>query len=609
MTALLNNWMVRVAALAVGLAVVGVVGYTRLAAAPARPELRTAPVQRANVTQTVSVSGAINPSAQVRLNFKSGGRLAEVLVSAGQEVQPGQPLARLDDTDQRISLAQAEANLASAQAKYAIALAGDDIASLRLSVDNAQRTLDRLVANYNAAKTNLEVLYQKATGDRDSAAANVALANATLATLQQELSSATAQSTDVKNASSSASTVQTNLQQAQLQLALLDTAFADLRSATSALRAEIDRADAGSPDVQAFAAAQTAHSASLARAQGAVDAAGSPLAAAVTNGNAVLASLNATGTKADAGLDSARADAAALVQQVGTAQQHLTRSKSTLGGLSGAASTITDAITGSSIANAQNSLATAKQSLQAKLNSRNADLLTALSAAQSAQAAVENARNALANTVLAAPARGVVAQLNAQPGEFVGGGTSANPLVLLSTTGALVLHGTIGEADVARLQVGQVATVTVDAIGTDRRLTGRVTNIDPQASIQQGVPVYGVDITLALEEPAIRAGMSGTASVIVASKRDVLVVPNLAIRNLGGRRGVQVLREGQAVDVTEVRFGIANEQVTEVLAGLEEGELVVLPTARAGATPAGGIRFGPPPGGGGGPGSGPGPGR
>lgn len=608
MGALLGNWVVRVAALVAGLAVVGAVGYARLTAAPAKPEVRTAAVQRANLTQTVAVSGAINPSAQVRLNFKSAGRLAEVFVTVGQEVAAGDRLARLDDTDQRISVAQAAANLASAQAKYAIAVAGDEIASLRLSADNAQRTLDRLLANYAAAKANLEVLYQRALTDRDSAGTNVALANATLATLQQELSSATAQSTDVKNASGSASTVQTNLQQAQLQLALLDTALADLRGATSALQAEIARADAGSADAQAYAAAQAANSASLERARSAVDAASNPLAAATTNGNAVLAALNTAATKGDTGLDSARADAAALVHQVGTAQQHLTRAKSTLGGLSGAVTTITDAITGSSVASAQNSLATARQSLQAKLNSRDADLLTALASAQSAQASVENARNALANTVLTAPVRGVVTQANAQPGEFVGGGTSANPLVLLSTVGALVLHGTIGEADVARLALGQVATVTVDAIGTDKRLTGRVTNIDPAASIQQGVPVYGVDVTLELDDSAIRAGMSGTASVIVASKRDVLVVPNLAIRNLGGRRGVQALREGQTVDVTEVRFGIANDQVTEVLEGLEEGELVVLPTARAGATPAGGIRFGPAPGGGA-PGGGPGHGR
>jgi hypothetical protein len=103
------------------------------------------------------------------------------------------------------------------------------------------------------------------------------------------------------------------------------------------------------------------------------------------------------------------------------------------------------------------------------------------------------------------------------------------------------------------------------------------------ATIQQGVPVYGVDVTIDLLSQALRPGMSGTAQVIIASKQGVLTVPNLAIRSQGGRRYVQVLKDGEAVD-TEVTFGIANDTVTEVSSGLEEGQLVVLPQPRAGST-------------------------
>ena len=150
----------------------------------------------------------------------------------------------------------------------------------------------------------------------------------------------------------------------------------------------------------------------------------------------------------------------------------------------------------------------------------------------------------------------------------------------LANTSAMVLHGTVGESDVAKLRLGLVANVTVDAVGATSRMTGKVTSLDPVATIQQGVPVYGVDVTIDLPQQAVKPGMTGTANVVIASKQGVLTVPNLAIRSTGGRRYVQVLKDGEAVD-TDVTFGIANDTVTEVASGLSEGDLVVLPAARA----------------------------
>src|SRR5439155_25455978 len=132
--------------------------------------------------------------------------------------------------------------------------------------------------------------------------------------------------------------------------------------------------------------------------------------------------------------------------------------------------------------------------------------------------------------------------------------------------------------------------------GSGTRMTGRITSLDPVATIQQGVPVYGTDVTIDLPSPAVKPGMTGTANVVIASRQGVLTVPNLAIRSASGRRYVQVLKDGEAVD-TDVTFGIANDTVTEVTSGLAEGDLVVLPQSRVTSTPRPGGGFG----GGGGP--------
>src|SRR3979409_2631634 len=82
---------------------------------------------------------------------------------------------------------------------------------------------------------------------------------------------------------------------------------------------------------------------------------------------------------------------------------------------------------------------------------------------------------------------------------------------------------------------------------------------------------------------AVKPGMSGTANVIIASSPNALTVPNLAVKTASGRRYLTVMKDGQQVD-TDVTFGIGNDTVTEVLTGVQEGDVVVLPQPRAAAS-------------------------
>ncbi|MEP7003870.1 MAG: hypothetical protein ABI888_04955, partial [Chloroflexota bacterium] len=131
---------------------------------------------------------------------------------------------------------------------------------------------------------------------------------------------------------------------------------------------------------------------------------------------------------------------------------------------------------------------------------------------------------------------------------------------------------------------GQVSTITVDAVGT-AKMTGKVTSLDPVATIASGVPVYGIDVTIDLPSAQVKPGMSGTAQIILASSPNALVVPNLAVKTQAGRRYLTVMKDGQQVD-TDVTFGISSETVTEVLTGVVEGDVVVLPQPRAAASGA-----------------------
>jgi len=92
--------------------------------APAAAETRTAQVTRGAVTQSVAVSGSVSSAGTVKLNPATNGKVAQLLVSVGQAVTAGQPLAKLDTTDLEAALASAQNNVDAAQTNYSKALSG-----------------------------------------------------------------------------------------------------------------------------------------------------------------------------------------------------------------------------------------------------------------------------------------------------------------------------------------------------------------------------------------------------------------------------------------------------------------------------------------------------
>ena len=80
-------------------------------------EWRTALVKRGSVSAVVSATGALEPLTSVEVKSNVGGQVVELTVDEGDTVHAGQLLARIDPADQLSRVQQAQANLASAQAK------------------------------------------------------------------------------------------------------------------------------------------------------------------------------------------------------------------------------------------------------------------------------------------------------------------------------------------------------------------------------------------------------------------------------------------------------------------------------------------------------------
>ncbi len=613
---ILMTWPGRIFAIAlIGLMAGGAVFVSRANAPAAKTELRTQAVTKGSVIQSVAVSGSVAASNQTKMSFKTAGKIAALYVSVGQQVTAGQPLAKLDTTDLEAALAQAQANLVTAQNNYnrTASTTSDSQKALNQArqqaaqdLATAQAALNKITTNYASAKSNF-------TAYTDNAASGISSFQDSLGTIQSQVDALIAEMStivgggdtgDLRNALNAISAANSPaLQNARANsLTLLSPALADYRSARSALLsvvADFDAAlGAGSDTTSIASSLQLAQTSRLTTA---LDTTSAVLGTVQTSVTTAQSSLNTQSTKTlHDPFDQWRADLATLYTLVGGQQQSVSTVKLKITQAATYLGTVNDAVGGSIATATQNVTTTAQRGQQSidaattSLSSKPYDLASSQASVDNAASAVDTAQSNLTNATITAPTAGVVASVASQVGE-----TAANPFMVLANTTALVLHGTIGESDVAKVKIGLVANIAVDAVTAAGRMTGRVTSLDPLATIQSGVPVYGIDVTIDLPNAQVKPGMTGTATVIIASRQGVLTVPNLAIRTTNGRRYLQILKDGEAVD-TDVTFGIANDTTTEVVTGVAEGDLVVLPAARATATArpgAGGGGFG---GGGGG---------
>src|SRR5256712_1563428 len=171
---ILMTWPGRIFAVAlIGLMAGGAVFVSRANAPAAKTELRTQAVTKGSVIQSVAVSGSVAAMNQTKMTFKSTGKISNIYVSVGQQVTAGQPLAKLDTTDLEAALAQAQANLVSAQNNYNRTASTTSDAQKALQqarqqaaqdLATAQAALNKLTANYSSAKSNFTSFTDNATG-------------------------------------------------------------------------------------------------------------------------------------------------------------------------------------------------------------------------------------------------------------------------------------------------------------------------------------------------------------------------------------------------------------------------------------------------------------
>ena len=187
--------------------------------------------------------------------------------------------------------------------------------------------------------------------------------------------------------------------------------------------------------------------------------------------------------------------------------------------------------------------------------------------------ALEQLESAKEGYPVVAPFDGVVAEVDVAPGDDV----NANTVVLkLVDPSVFEVSSSVDEIDVSQVQVGQEATVSLDAL-TDVELSGNVSSISSFANSQSGVVSYSVTI-LVTSIPLgvqLRQGMSATATITNQLATNVLLVPTKAISNSSTNPAVTVMVNG-VTEVRAVTVGESNDEYTEIVSGLNAGDEVVV---------------------------------
>ena len=212
------------------------------------------------------------------------------------------------------------------------------------------------------------------------------------------------------------------------------------------------------------------------------------------------------------------------------------------------------------------------EAAELKIEAADLQLEAANSQLVAAEQALDEAQKQLDEATLTAPFRGVVTSVDVIEGDTVSATTTIAHLIDLAT---MELNVELDEIDIPGVKLGQEAIIELDALPA-LNLEGRVTTIHPVPTVEADVVFYEVRIDFdAPQGSGLRVGMSAEADIIISERSGVLLVPDRAIKQDSQGNPIVYVMVDEQIEERPVVIGISDGYQTEIVSGLEEGEIVV----------------------------------
>jgi RND family efflux transporter MFP subunit len=176
---------------------------------------------------------------------------------------------------------------------------------------------------------------------------------------------------------------------------------------------------------------------------------------------------------------------------------------------------------------------------------------------------------------LTAPFDGMLIEVTPDPGDEL---APAAPGFELIDDTRLHVEATVDEADVGKVRVGQPAVLKLDGL-PGHPIDGKLSLVAPAVRKDlKGARTLGIEVEVtdvkAATAAGLRPGMSANVEIRVAEKADVISLPTNVIVGRGLKRTVYKIEDGVA-RLREVQVGLSNWERTEILSGLQPGDVVV----------------------------------
>lgn len=198
-----------------------------------------------------------------------------------------------------------------------------------------------------------------------------------------------------------------------------------------------------------------------------------------------------------------------------------------------------------------------------------------------AQTALSSAWSAYqqSSPTIYAPISGTVTGLSLQIGSVLNaqtsstGNSTSQRIANIVTDASPQVTVQLAQTDAPKVKIGNKVTVTLDAF-PDKTYTGTVISIDTVGSISSNVTAYPAIIKLDSASADIYSNMTATANIITQTHDDVLLVPSAALQTQNGTTSIRIMKNN-VVTTVSVEAGASNDTETEILSGINEGDVIV----------------------------------
>ncbi len=219
---------------------------------------------------------------------------------------------------------------------------------------------------------------------------------------------------------------------------------------------------------------------------------------------------------------------------------------------------------------------------RAQLTVNKAKVAQASAEVEKDQASLSQFEEQLSYTTITAPIDGVVLSRDVEVGDAVSSilvlGSGATLVMTLGDTSEVYVKGKVDESDIGKVYLGQPARIRVETF-KDKTFTGHVTKISPMGVEKDNVTTFEVRVSINNPGGELKAEMTANAEIILDEHHNVLMIPEGAIiydKDKNASVDIPVPSAKDGMKKIPVTIGISNGVKTEVIAGLKEGQQVVL---------------------------------